>query len=335
MVFPFTLLPTELALEIISIAALPKYDDATAPRPSYATALAMASVSHTMRNATMPHLLHSVVLASSPQVLSFIDSILLQKRLSASSPLALDYTNLVRRFWSTECWEALMEDSPEYCIDYGALYEIIRGVDSLGLNFRSLHLLYNGLASTGANPAEDWQCRHVTFAGSLPRWKPLTSSAEGIAFLSRITHLTLWIPTHTHPWLAPPPHESRVPRWIQEIPFSSFRNLTHLAFPLLSVLVPTCYKTNPNVFQVPTETLVYVAPSSSPDFKPSVFREWALGDDPLGRGVVVPFRHSLPNCRVGSNELGWESSFMSGESAAAWAEADRLGGSSECDMDWE
>ncbi|KAF7362197.1 hypothetical protein MVEN_00565800 [Mycena venus] len=232
MVFPFTLLPTEISLEIIRVASIPSCDDATAPRPSYATAVSMASVSHTMRSATMPHLLHSVVLASSPQVLSFIDSILLQKQLATSAtPLALDYTKLVRRFWSTECWEPLMEDSPDYRIDYGALYDIICRVESLGLNFRSLHLLYNGLASPGADPARDWKCGRVTFAGLFPRWKPLTSSTEGMIFLSRISHLTLWISTYHNSW---PTHERRVPNWIGEMPLSSFRNLTHLAFSLVS-----------------------------------------------------------------------------------------------------
>ncbi|KAJ7818216.1 hypothetical protein B0H14DRAFT_3474049 [Mycena olivaceomarginata] len=298
MAFPFTLLPTELAHEIICIAALPDYDDASAPRPSYATAVSMASV--------------SVVLASSPQVLSFIESILLQKHLSASpSRLALDYPKLVRRFWATECWEPLMEHSPDYYINSGALYKILCGVDSLGLHFRSLHLLYNGLASAGADPARDWTCTHVTLAGSLPRWKPLTSSTEGLLFLSRISHLTLWISTER----APPMHESRVPSWIEDVPFWALPNLTHFAFPLRA----ECHQAG---CQVPTETLVYVAPMSV-DFKPSVFCEWALDDDPVGHGVVVPFLRSPPVPRVVNNraadvELGWESAFMAGESEAGW-----------------
>ncbi|KAJ7125071.1 hypothetical protein C8R44DRAFT_782209 [Mycena epipterygia] len=331
MVFPFALLPTELALEIIRLASLPSYQDATAPRPSYATTITLALVSHGFRRATMPHLLHSVVLASSSQVLCFIDSILLQKELSASSsPLALDYTKLVRRFWSTECWEPLMDDSPEYYIDYAALTEVISGVDSLGLTWSSLHLLYNGLTSSGAASVEDWNCRHVTFAGYFPRWKPLTSSMEGTAFLSRITHLTLWIPTHDHPWLPPPPQDSPVPRWIEQIHFPSFPNLTHLAFPVLSNRIPTPCPADPSVFQVPTEALVYTAPSSAADFKPSVFRDWALGDDPLSHGVVVPF-HAAPSCRVGHHELGWTFPFMWGESDEAWAKANING----CDMEWE
>ncbi|KAJ7188616.1 hypothetical protein C8R46DRAFT_1023916 [Mycena filopes] len=330
MVFSFTLLPTELALEIIRVASVPSYEDPTAPRPSYATAVSLASVSHAMRSATMPHLLHSVVLASSHHVLSFIDSILLQRQLSdSSSALALDYPRLVRGFWSTECWEPLIEDSPDYFIHYAALYSVIRGVDVLGLNFRSLHLLYNGLASAGADPAVDWTCTHVTFAGSLPRWKPLTSSSEGTIFLSRVTHLTLWIPTYKHPWLAPPSDESQVPPSVALVPFALLSNLTHLAFPLSSKHTPTHDPTTIQV-QVPTETLTYVAPNpSSTEFAPSVFREWALSDDPLSHGVVTPFRTPPPCNR---DEPAWEFSFMSGECQATWAAVDRLKGNSDCDM---
>ncbi|KAJ7287249.1 hypothetical protein C8J57DRAFT_984810, partial [Mycena rebaudengoi] len=231
MTFPFSLLPTELALEIIRVAALPSYEDITSPRPSYATAVSMASVSHAMRTACMPHLLHSVVLVSSIEVLCFIDAVHLQKQLSAiSSPLTLDYYKLVRRFWSTECWEPLMDHPSDYSPDYGTLYEIIRGADSLGLNFRSLNILYNGLSSSGADPARDWKCSRVTFAGLLSRWRPLTSNSEGLAFLSHVTHLTLWIPTHDDE-----PHSAQtspVPGWIADVPFAAFRNLTHLAFPL-------------------------------------------------------------------------------------------------------
>ncbi|KAJ7717830.1 hypothetical protein DFH07DRAFT_860941 [Mycena maculata] len=320
MAFRFTILPTELALEIIRVASLPSDEDATAPRPSYATALALSSVSHAMRSATMPHLLHSVILATSPQVLCFIDSILLQREFAAfASPLTLDYPLLVRRFWSNECWEPLMDDEPEYCINYGALYEVIRGVDSLGLNFRSLHLLYNGLTGPEADPVKDWKCRHVTFAGALPRWNPFKSTPGGIAFLSHITHLTLWIPTHDYPWLPAPPCDSPVPAWVADIPFSSFSDLSHLAFPLLSKLIPTTHKNNPLVFQVPTEMLAYVAPCPTEDFNPAIFGAWALGSDPLSHGVVVPFR-TLPSCRIGNSELGWEFPFMWGESDDTWAE---------------
>ncbi|KAJ6497722.1 hypothetical protein C8R45DRAFT_137239 [Mycena sanguinolenta] len=321
MAFSFTHLPTELALEIVRVASLPDYDDFTAPRPSYATAVSMASVSHAMRSATMPHLLHTVVLASSPQVLSFIDAILLQKHLAtASSPLSLDYPKLVRRFWTSECWEAHMGDSPDYRIDYAALYEVIRGVDSLGLNFRALHLLYNSLASPNADPARTWKCRRVILAGSsLPRWKPLTSSTEGMIFLSRITHLTLWI-TADH--LLPLRDETRrVPHWIDDMPFVFLLALTHLAFPLRSHAADGV--TGNSEIQAPTGILVYIAPINSSDFTPCDFRQWALSSDPLRHGALVPFRHSVLVSGV-ANELGWQFLFMAGEADAAWMHGDRL-----------
>ncbi|KAF7351172.1 hypothetical protein MSAN_01679900 [Mycena sanguinolenta] len=340
MAFSFTQLPAELALEIIRVASLPDYGGFTAPRPSYATAVSMASVSRAMRTATMPHLLHTVVLASSPQVLSFIDSILLQKRLAtASSPLALDYPKLVRRFWSSECWEARMGDSPDYRIDYATLYEVIRGVDCLGLNFRALHLLYNSLAIPSADLARDWKCRRVILAGSsLPRWKPLTSSTEGMIFLSRITHLTLWI-TADH--LLPPRDDTRrVPRWIDDVPFAFLPALTHLAFPLAA----NGANGNSDI-QAPTGTLVYIAPINDvslagADFTPCDFRQWALSSDPLGHGTLVPFCHSVPMLDL-ANELGWEFLFVAGEADAAWVPGDRLHGihgedeEGERDMDWE
>ncbi|KAJ6576836.1 hypothetical protein B0H10DRAFT_2101723 [Mycena sp. CBHHK59/15] len=309
MMFPFSRLPTELALEIVRVAALPSYEDKAAPRPSYATARSLAAVSHAIRSATMPHLLHSVVLASPTQALYFIDAILLQKQLSArSSPLALDYTALVRRFWSTECWEPMMDDLRYYDPDYGALYEIIRGVDALGLNFRALNVLYNGLASACADPVRDWTCRRVTFAGELSRWRPLTSNTAGLAFLGHVTHLTLWIPTHDDP-----PQPSPVPSWVQAVPFAAFHSLTHVAFPLL---------TNRRRHKGwRGRKFFYVPPS----------------DDPLSRGVVVPLR-VLPSCLGESPDLGWETPFILGESDGVWADADQLRGA--CgdggdDMDWE
>ncbi|KAJ7209712.1 hypothetical protein GGX14DRAFT_452804, partial [Mycena pura] len=321
MVFHLTRLPNELVLLIIRAACHPNYDDVTAQRPSYATAVSLASVSHAIRSATMPYLLHTVVLASSPQVLSFIDSVLLQQKLCASaSPLALDYASLVHRFWSTECWEASERDPPQYRVHYAALYAIIRGVDSLGLNAHSLHLLYNGLSSLGADPQNDWKCRHVTLAG-YPRWKPLTSCWEGIAFLSHITHLTLWIPTHNRPWLPPAPDCTLVPRVIQEVPLSSLPNLTHLAFSFLPDHRLIRHMVDgTDIFRMSSHMLAYVLPDSV-DSGPSVFREWALSDDFLVNGVVQTV--DAIGC-IGRWDLSWEFPFMQGEPDAIWSEVDRL-----------
>ncbi|KAJ7072631.1 hypothetical protein C8F01DRAFT_963209, partial [Mycena amicta] len=192
MSFPF--LPNELVLEVIRLATQPQYDDegGATRRPSYAAGLSLALVSHAFRRATMPSVLHTVVLATSEQTLAFIDAIKLQNDLHASSSrLALNYPKLVRRFWSAECIEALEDHPPDYYIDYAALYPVLRGADVLAFTFESLHLLYNGLSSPAGAPAQDWTCQRLVLTGSRPRWKPLTSSLEGSICLSRVTHLSL------------------------------------------------------------------------------------------------------------------------------------------------
>ncbi|KIK09202.1 hypothetical protein K443DRAFT_127643 [Laccaria amethystina LaAM-08-1] len=110
--FAFTNLSIELALEIVRLASAPVIvSDETAfigwsksPKTSYySTALAIASVSYTMRQVTMPYLLHTVVLHSTSNVHAFINALRLQEEYSqCGSRLRLDYKTLMRRLWSTE-----------------------------------------------------------------------------------------------------------------------------------------------------------------------------------------------------------------------------------------
>ncbi|KAK7057525.1 hypothetical protein R3P38DRAFT_2841491 [Favolaschia claudopus] len=311
MSFPFTRLPPELALEVVRFASAPDCDAPSAAlRPSYATAASMAAVSYDMRRATMPHLLHTVILSTTDQTLSFIDSIILQKQFAASSSrLTLDYTKLVRRFWCTEVRARLMDDT-DYTINYGALYEIIRGVDSLGMDMTNcLHLLYGGLSSPQADPERDWTCRRLTFAGAHPRWNPLTSTLEGSILFSRITHLTLWISTDDDDVSE---GQSRAPLWLKNVPFASFRNLSHLAV----LLPPKNDDTNTNPIS-PPEMLVCVAPASLARFEAQMLRERVSNDDIFAHGVVLPICNDYS---VSRSEF-W---FMARESEAAWAQMDRL-----------
>ncbi|KAJ7647646.1 hypothetical protein FB45DRAFT_205171 [Roridomyces roridus] len=300
MSFPFTRLPVELAHEIVRISAAPDYQVPTAKRPtSYATALSLASTSHALRRLTMPHLLHTIVLESTAQTLSFISSLSFQRRLDRRSPLALDYSKLVRQFWCSECWE---DHGPDGELDYAALYKIIRGVDLLGLSFYALHLLYNALDSSEADPRRDWKCQKIIFTGANPRWNPLRISHSGVDWMGRITHLMFWIPPPV-----PSEEPTSVPHWVAEIPFSDFTSLTHMAFPPIS-----------NDLSVPVEMVAHVAKGS--DFTPAVFREWATSRK---HGVVIPFQ-SPPICRVGEAQVRWEVPFVMGEASRIWAEADRL-----------
>jgi len=320
MFFPFNNLSTELALEIIRIAASPDFvETPNSSRPYYTTALSLTSVSYAVRRATMPRLLHTVVLSSAPHLLAFIRSILLQRQHQKNhSRLALDYKKLVRRFWSTECWEPVVDEAPDDPLNYSLLYEIIRGVESLGLNFRSLHLLYNGLASANAKPSEDWSCQRVTFAGSFWRWRPLMSTSEGLTFLGRISHLVIWIPNHdSYPLFD---DQSPVPNWIEHVPFAMMPNLTYVAFPLLSNRIRHEARGS---FHTPTEMVVYTAPcTSKPD--PTIFKRWALGPDPLVHGIVIPFRVLPIFSSDKPVDLNWEVAYVQGEGDGAWERAEKV-----------
>ncbi|TFK44873.1 hypothetical protein BDQ12DRAFT_673732 [Crucibulum laeve] len=309
--FPLTELTTELALEIIRLAATPAPDENLHRRRGYySTALSLCSVSSTIRRATMPYLLHTIILSSSSDVLSFIDSLRLQKQhMFHGSRLAVQYSHFVRRFWSTECWEPLVDSHAHDMLDYTTLYDVIRGVESLGLNFLSLHLLYNGLSAPLSNPREDWFCRRVTLAGLFWRWKPLTSTSEGLAFLRQITHLNLWIPDHQIDPLSP--NRSPIPRWVEQVPFALMPNLIHFSCPLLT---NQKLQLGHNPYYTPTEVIVYAVDlSCTLDHDPTVFLQWASAPDPLAYGVVLPFRTPIlpPDCA--HEDWRWEVAYLQGQ----------------------
>lgn len=319
--FPFTDLSTELALEIIRFACVPDpHIELTKPRPYYATALALSSVSHAVRRAAVPHLLHTVILISADHVLAFIDTIALQVHHHQShSPLALNYTRLVRRFWSTECWEPLVEESSDNPLNYSALYEIMRSTESLGLNFRSLHLLYNGLESVNANPELDWTCKRVTLAGDFWRWSPLTSSHQGLTCLRQLTHLVVWIPDNRTDPIAP--EESPLPKWVHSIPLGSMPNLTHFAVPLLTNRARFEGQRSLAIY-APTEMLVYMR--ENPKREPSPFKQWVSSRDPLRYGVVVRIRVEATRVPNVPENLDWERAFMGDECEMIWARAEDI-----------
>lgn len=322
--FPFNKLSVELAFEIVRFAALPDWYETQSP--GYATAVALCSVSHSVRRAAMPHLLHTVSLTSSSQVLAFVDAVQLQHtHRKTISPLSLDYAKYVKRFWCRECWEPLVDQSPDLpMLNYRILHEIIRNVDSLGLDFNCLHLLYNGLASVGISPLLDWRCRKVTLSGDLWRWRPLTMTPEGSTFLASITHLVLWIPSEI---LVLPAggggaaSSACIPEWIQHVPFSSFSSLKHIAFPLSG---RQTFHTCPGfTFRKPTRMLVYTAPQHT-NHDPSIFKEWALSHDPAAHGVIVNVEVEHTVNLNGSTTVNWEEAYLRGVGDELWKKADHL-----------
>lgn len=85
--------------------------------------------------------------------------------------------------------------------DHGALASTLARVEELGVDADSLHLLYGPLAlqvivaeGEGLGDLEadrSIKPKRVTFAGEAWRWKPLTSTLEGGAFLAGIERLAL------------------------------------------------------------------------------------------------------------------------------------------------
>lgn len=332
----------------------------------YSTALSMCLVSHATRAAAMPQLLRTVALSETKNVYAFIRAIHIQRvyhQPSTDSPqlqnlqsrLAVDYTRYIKRMWVGTCWEddprhmdkgrymdgshsLEEEEEEEEWLDYRALWEVMRGVESLGIYCDGLHLLYNGLATdfdiadamdmdfdvgpeptidsksvapefmtTSAQKVTEWNCRRVTCVGNRWRWKPLTSTAEGTAFLARLTHLVMWIPEtgyQPQPRLQARLHSSQTsmgarsssssatnltPPWLARVPFNMMPNLMDLGF------LPG---TTPGVLSmIPTEMVVYHLPAISlrdndsmladldaPDsdsHDPEQFRQWAAEDNTL------------------------------------------------------
>ena len=289
--FPFVRLPVELCLEVIRFAAIPKVNDRqTSVQSYYATIVSLCYVSHAVRRVTMPHLLHTVVLTSDKRVRLFVHAIELQRRWRAvGSRLALDYSKLVRRFWSTESFEPLSDSNPTEYLDYGSLSDITQRVLSFGVSIRSQHLLYSGLASPFSNPAHisSWRCRQLTFAGEFWRWMPLTSTPEGLACLRQVTHLVLWFDgqcdQHTN---------SAIPSWLKYVPFHLMPALTHFAFTVVG------------------------DPPDRPD--PEACRRWIAERNPSDRDIVkhVVIRPIL----MKPNERVWELAFLQGKNDEIWME---------------
>lgn len=333
--FPFQRLSTELAVEIIRFAGAPDfYGSSSNP---YSNLLTLCLVSHAVRQAAITELLDTVLLSEAHNVYAFIRAILMQRHHSQNgSRLAMDYSMHVRRMWCGTCWEALVDEPRDSAswLDYTALWEVMRNVESLGIHYQSLHLLYNGL-STEVNAMEvddvdgksissttRWKCRKITFAGDYWRWKPLTSTKEGSAFLASISHLVLWMADHSPEQQSGSTINSDVtPRWMENVPFETMKSLTDVGFVVSNSRkrVPSCS------IMIPTQMLVYhlekrgdtsAASTSLPSkLNPMFFRRWAVDNmDPVSHGVVLPL-YIEPSLR---QSLNWEKAWVSGQSEYSW-----------------
>ena len=314
MPFKFTKLPTEVALEIISLAATPELQDdsfgsAPCSRPYYATALSLASVSYTLWAATIPHLLRTVILHSKRDHAAFIYSIHQQQDFAENgSRLALDYPKLVRRLWSSGGWGPVVDEPLDSQLDYTALHQIICAADSVGLTWDSLNILDGQFPSLESGMSHGRTGLRVTFAGNNPRWNPLTSTQDGLNFLRQITHLTIWADESAN-------EGDVIPSWVHRIPFACMPNLTHFACPLASY-----QGGDQSSASGPTEMIVYAASHEARGTHPlgGQGREHSL--DLLTHGTKVSME--LPSGSNESEDLIWESIYLQGADNNAWAKAE-------------
>jgi hypothetical protein len=335
--FPFERLSTELAIEIIRFTSVPDFTG-SASNP-YSNAVTMCLVSHPVRQAAILELLDTVLLSAGRNVHAFIRAILMQRdhRLTGSC-LAVDYSMHIRRMWCGTCPEALVDEPRDSTawLDYGALWEVMRNVERLGIHYESLHLIYNGLATEvdamevdeidgkSISSTSRWKCQKITFAGDYWRWKPLTSTKEGSAFLANITHLVLWMTDNSHERNSASMINSKVtPMWMENVPFEMMRNLTDVGF-----VLPISREDLDSRRSIigPRQMLVYHQPkrsgasaasvSVSLEHDPMVFRRWAVDDkDPASHGIVLPLYVAATH---DWRTWNWEKAWAIGQSEYTW-----------------
>ncbi|KAF5380384.1 hypothetical protein D9615_004714 [Tricholomella constricta] len=330
----FPNLADELSLAIIRLAATPTFkgcDQDPNPHLCYTTALSLARVSRNFYVEVMPILLHTVVLRSRKSLLAFHDFV------QPKQPLAERGTNYAKLIQDCRIWSVGIEGnldsmrSDEY-LDYKPVYQILKKTKSLGLHNSTHHLLHNALFERDVDPAMDWTCREALFWGRWCNWTGLTCSAGGLAFLERLTRLTIWIEDASSEIT----DDLRgLPTWTKKIPFKHMPHLTHFA---CSLTRNDIKRTNPNDeltgYHTPTRMMVYIASPSIPRQDKHIIEQWL--SDPLDtHGVVVEYSPS-PRSQYYSGRSStyssaaaflfrefWEEAYFCGDSDRAWDEASR------------
>ncbi|KAG1724543.1 hypothetical protein EDB19DRAFT_309766 [Suillus lakei] len=272
--FRFSDLPTELALSILRFAARPTFDQAEKyeAKCPYSSALALCLVSTAFRRAVLPELLHTILLRDSRNVRQFVQALLMQKEYAEEehakgeyveqkikNRLHFEYAPHVHKIWigchvisahlpTTPRAYALKP--PERPLAISLLTPLLLAAPSLALDWTSMDLLVECLehawTSYPATHVSDkhspspWKTQTLTLSGGVPtsdpRWKRLTDTPQGSAFLASISHLstTTYLCRDFEP--LPPstlPKDYRLPLWMQseDTPWACFKNLQTVILP--------------------------------------------------------------------------------------------------------
>ncbi|KAG6855984.1 hypothetical protein H0H87_008664 [Tephrocybe sp. NHM501043] len=136
----------------------------------------------------------------------------------------------VRRFWATSGDINLPGMGSGEWINYRGLDVVMRNAEVLGIGNRSLDVLDYALEHHDfeADPYMDtWNARHAVFFGSSWRWNSLKNSQGGALYLSRITHLTMWLDDDSGG-----SGPDGLPAWVKSVPFHMMSSLIHFECPL-------------------------------------------------------------------------------------------------------
>ncbi|KAG2032675.1 hypothetical protein BDR03DRAFT_969457 [Suillus americanus] len=255
--FRFNDLPTELALLILSYVAqttfdqAEKYDKVNCP---YSSPLKLCLVSKNFRRAVLPALLHTILLPKSRNVRMFVQALLIQEAYKqAGNDLHFEYAPHVHRMWigldGGNLTPADLLANPQECalqpserpLAISLLTPVMLAASSLALGWTSVDLLIECLEhaweSRPATPVNEehsrppWNTQTLTLSYGHPidrtKWKCLTDTPQGSAFLASISHLS----SLTYLCRDNPMKVYRLPEWMKTAPLASFKSLQTFILP--------------------------------------------------------------------------------------------------------
>ncbi|KAG6832105.1 hypothetical protein H0H87_002744 [Tephrocybe sp. NHM501043] len=179
-----------------------------------------------------PFVLDTLVVDANDSVIFFSQATVGPLRQGSSIVLPKD--TIIRKFFITTKEYNLPGKLPRNFVDFGSVDSIMQTAEILGLGGYSIQLLDDALARHDfyTDPyMQTWNCRQAVIFGRYWRWTSLQNTHGGAIFLSRLTHLTMWVDetgvVNDH---------NGLPTWVRTIPLGMMTNLQYLALPITHTL---------------------------------------------------------------------------------------------------
>ncbi|KAG1775235.1 hypothetical protein EV702DRAFT_973442 [Suillus placidus] len=337
--FPFANLPTELVLLIFAHAATPTFVKTgdNEPKNPYASALSLCRVSKIVRRTVLPELLRTILLPEYNNLIAFLRALRMQHAFALQeNDLRFDYAGRVDRIWFGQICEPPLRApvrrsfalSTTSKLDFFSLLApVLLSTPSLALGFESLWILYGCLESAWNSHMNDperthplWRTNNLTLVGGYKRWRPLTSTAEGSAFLASISRLSFLSITKAETHLLPTydpcfddlEHRKHpLPEWMKSVPWDLFKRLRTVSLALPRIVLTAAAKASLSEENVDVELLTLIDPPHSAYWEPKDINAYTESGE--GRivsvGVRVKLRHSPIQVSV---SFDWEEAWARG-----------------------